>query len=94
MCLTITSDIICSFPSLDQKRMTELVSYLTRQRAHTPQEKVDNKQKPKEVRCSEVSLLTCFYIFWSYLAPAQLILILLVVRENNFLLSQSQLWKQ
>lgn len=63
MCLTITSDIICSFPSLDQKRMTELVSYLTRQRAHTPQEKVDNKQKPKEVRCSEVSLLTCFYIF-------------------------------
>jgi len=32
----------------DQKRMTELVSYLARQRAHTPQEKVDNKQKPKE----------------------------------------------
>jgi len=32
----------------DQKRMTELVSYLTRQRAHTPQEKVDSKQKPKE----------------------------------------------
>lgn len=68
MCLTITSLLlICSFSSLDQKRMTELVSYLTRQRAHTPQEKVDNKQKPKEVRCSEVSLsfslLTCFYIF-------------------------------
>ena len=34
----------------DQKRMTELVSYLARQRAHTPQEKSDNKQKPKEVR--------------------------------------------
>lgn len=32
----------------DQKRMTELVSYLARQRAHTPQEKNDNKQKPKE----------------------------------------------
>lgn len=51
--------------SLDQKRMTELVSYLTRQRAHTSQEKVDNKQKPKEVRCSDVSLffslcLSCF----------------------------------
>ena len=34
----------------DQKRMTELVSYLARQRAHRPQEKSDNKQKPKEVR--------------------------------------------
>lgn len=33
--------------------MTELVSYLTRQRAHTPQEKVDNKQKPKEVSHTE-----------------------------------------
>lgn len=32
----------------DQKRMTELVSYLARQRAHTPQEKSDSKQKPKE----------------------------------------------
>ncbi|KAL9981392.1 hypothetical protein ACROYT_G010092 [Oculina patagonica] len=32
----------------DQKRMTELVSYLTRQRAYTPQEKVESKQKPKE----------------------------------------------
>ena len=36
----------------DQKRMTELVSYLARQRAHTPQEKSDSKQKPKEVRLS------------------------------------------
>lgn len=32
----------------DQKRMTELVSYLTRQRTHTPPEKTDSKQKPKE----------------------------------------------
>ena len=36
----------------DQKHMTELVSYLARQRAHTPQEKSDSKQKPKEVRLS------------------------------------------
>ena len=56
MCLTIITDIICAFPPIDQKRMTELVSYLTRQRAQTPQEKVENKQKPKEVRCSDVSL--------------------------------------
>lgn len=32
----------------DQKRMTELVSYLSRQRTCTPPEKTDNKQKPKE----------------------------------------------
>lgn len=32
----------------DQKRMTDLVSYLSRQRTQTPPEKTENKQKVKE----------------------------------------------
>lgn len=32
----------------DQKRMSELVSYLSRQRTHTPPDKTENKQKTKE----------------------------------------------
>ena len=43
--------------------MTELVSYLTRQRAHTPQEKSDNKQKPKEVRVCSVMCIWLIY-YW------------------------------
>ena len=43
--------------------MTELVSYLTRQRAHTPQEKSDNKQKPKEVRVRSVMCIWLIY-YW------------------------------
>ena len=47
--LSMFSFIFCQ----DQKRMSELVSYLSRQRTHTPPDKTENKQKTKEVRlCS------------------------------------------
>ena len=46
--LSMFSFIFCQ----DQKRMSELVSYLLRQRTHTPPDKTENKQKTKEVRLS------------------------------------------
>ena len=54
--LSMFAFIVCQ----DQKRMSELVSYLSRQRTHTPPDKTENKQKTKEVRLCSKTMFAFF----------------------------------
>ena len=54
--LSMLAFIVCQ----DQKRMSELVSYLSRQRTHTPPDKTESKQKTKEVRLCSKTMFAFF----------------------------------